>query len=250
MLVTLPYREQARYNADTVRPARFQLDQAADGSFPLFAGTGDEVVVTAARPADEQRALCWPAIAVDRLLTLYGARRRAETVQRLDALAGRWDAFVANGYSQLPWELALNGRLFAGRGYEPPRRQLVLAHPSLGVEAGGTVWRELRRVDAAVVEAVGLIFGYNRDYTRYFGVSAVASFAADRNVAVGGMAHLWFPQAKLGYLRRSDPEPRRRGSVLVSVDLYDLLAATPDRLRAARAGALGRALLDATGATR
>lgn len=250
ILLDLPYAEQGRQMALAVRPARFQLDEGADGSVTLLADTTGEIVVGRDRPLAERRALCWPAMTLHQLLTVHGARRRAETVQRLDALAARWDSYVRNSYSQLPWELAVNGWGRPRTSLEPPRRQLVLFHPSVGVEANGTVLRELRRVDVAVLEALGLIFHYNDDYSRYLGLSAVATFAADRDVAVGAYAHLWFPQAKLGWLRRSDPDARRRSSVLVSVDVYDLLSGVPDRIRAARERALGRALVDVGGTTR
>jgi hypothetical protein len=57
-------------------------------------------------------------------------------------------------------------------------------------------------------------------------------------MGLGAYVHLWFPQAKLGYLRRPDPEPKRRQSFLISVDLYDLFTGLPGDLKAAKAAAL------------
>jgi hypothetical protein len=247
---TLPPSAQARHLASDVKASDFHLNQDALGNFPIFPGTPAQVVVSNATPVSQQRALCWPAITVDRLITLFGARHRAATVEVLRTLATRWENYVRNSYSQLPWELALNGALRGRSGYEPPTQQFILLHPSIGIEANGTVLKELRRVDVAVLEPVGWIFHYNDDYTRYLGVSGALTFASNRNIAVGGYAHLWFPQAKVGYVVRSDPERRRRGSFLVSVDLYDLLTDVPDHLEAAKQSALGRKLIDVTGVMR
>lgn len=241
-MLALPTQQQPRHMADVVQPSLFEpIASPARPAYRIFAGTPDEMVVTASMPRDERRALCWPAITIHRLLTLYQAPVRERTVRTLEALAARWDNYIEHGYSQFPWELVVNGRNLSG-GYEPPGRQFILLHPSIGVEANGTIWKELQRVDVAVLEAVGAIF-YNRDHTRYAGVSGVISLPANRNVAGGVYAHLWFPQAKLGHLWRSDPDPRRRRSVLISVDLYDFFDGIPDRIREAKASALGRAAL-------
>jgi hypothetical protein len=246
ILLSLPYRAQAQHMANVIQPTFFEpIPSPMRPVYRIFAGTPDEIVVTASMPQAERRALCWPAITIRRLLTVFDAGRRDRTVSTLEALAERWDNYIKNSYSQFPWELALNGRALSRSDYEPPEHQWIVAHPSIGVEANGTVLKELRRVDVAVLEALGLIFFYNHDRTRYLGISGVASFAGNRNVAVGPYGHLWFPQAKLGYLWRSDPDRRRRGSMLVSVDLYDFFDGIPERVREAKAGALGRRILAA-----
>lgn len=242
----LPSSRRSESLARDVGIADFTPTESQEtGDFRFFGGTPDSVRVTSAMPVDAQRALCWPAIAAVRLVNMFTAPERQEAVRALDALAARWEAYVENSRSQLPWELALNGWLRGRSGWEPPSQQLVLMHPSVGIEANGSVWKELRRVDVAVLEPLGWIFRYNADYTRYLGVSSAVSFGSSRNVAVGGYAHLWFPQAKLGYVVRSDPDRRRRGSVLVSVDLYDLLTGAPEELKRMRDEALGRRLRDA-----
>jgi hypothetical protein len=246
--LTLPYNEQARYVADTVMPVNFFLTQVR-GNFPIFARTDSPIIVTDAMRTDQQRALCWTTLTVYRVFILYGARNRAETVQALDALAGRWEKYVDNSYSQLPWELLVNGLIRGRSGYEPPTGQFILLHPSVGVEANGTVFKELRRVDVAVFEPFGYV-RYNGDYTRYLGVSSAVTFASNRNIAVGGYVHLWFPQAKVGYVVRSDPDHQRRGSALVSMDLYDFLTGVPQQLKSVRESALGKKLLDVTGVTK
>lgn len=66
----------------------------------------------------------------------------------------------------------------------------------------------------------------------------MATFAADANAGGGAYLHLWFPQARLGAVWRSDPIPNRRRSLLVSVDLYDLVTGVPNALKQAKEKAL------------
>lgn len=247
LVAALPSPQRPDGLARGVGIADFTASQGQEtGDFVFFAGTPDSVRVTGTMSPEAQRALCWPAIAAVRLVNMFSTPERHEAVRALDALAARWEAYVENSRSQLPWELALNGWLRGRSGYEPPTQQLVFLHPSVGIEANGSVWKELRRVDVAVIEPLGWIFRYNADYTRYLGVSSAVSLGSNRNVAVGGYAHLWFPQAKLGYVVRSDPDRRRRGSVLVSVDLYDLLTGAPEELKRMRDEALGRKVREGT----
>ncbi|HEY0969648.1 MAG TPA: hypothetical protein VGE02_01590 [Gemmatimonadales bacterium] len=236
-LLDLPPERQSRFMADSVRPTRWQLNQSpVTGDVPVFQGA-DAIVVTAAMESSERRALCWPAIAMNGLLTMYRAPARDATVEALHALAGRWDSYIEHSYSQLPWELLVNGLGRSPRSWEPPTAQWVLLHPSVGVEVAGLSRDELVRVDVAVLE-VGGYLRYFRDYTRRVGVSGVATFATDRPMAVGAYLHLWYPQARIGYLVRPRVEGRDRGSVLVSIDLYGLLTDAPAQLKQAREAAL------------
>jgi hypothetical protein len=237
-LLQLKNEAQPRFMADSVRPVRWELSQnPTTGAFRVFAGT-DQIVVTDSMSSDERRALCWPAISISAFLNNYQAPVRDATVEALNSLAVRWDRYIDNSYSQLPWELFVNGLGRSRRDWEPPRRQWILVHPSVGVELAGLSWSNLVRVNVAAVEPVGII-RYSSDYKRYYGISTVATFATDRSAAVGGYLHLWYPQAKVGYVVRSDPDPKRRQSVLVTVDLYDLLTGVPKDLSEAKETALG-----------
>ena len=229
---------QSRFFADSVRPTRWQLTQGPTGAVPVFAGP-NAISVTSAMASDQRRALCWPAIAVNRLLTQYRAGSREETVRRFEELATRWDSYVDHSFSMYPWELLLNGLTQARRGWEPPTRQWILFHPSVGIEVAGLRRRQLNRVDAMVFEGLGFL-KYNEDYTRYVGVSGVATFASDRSMALGGYVHLWFPQAKLGYVVRPDSVGKRERSVLLSMDLYKFLTGVPRTLQEAKEQALKR----------
>jgi hypothetical protein len=230
--------EQPGFMAATVRPVRWQINQSpTTGAFIIFAGPG-QLEVTNAMSSDQRRAVCWPAIGISRLMTIYEAGLRDATVEALNRLAASWEEYVDNSYSQLPWELLVNGLSRSRRKWEPPNYQWILVHPSVGVELAGVSAKNLARVDVAVVEGLGYL-RYFSNYTRYVGVSGVATFASDRAVAVGGYLHVWWPQAKIGYVVRPDPNRNRRQSLLVTVDLYDLLTGVPKSLREARNAALG-----------
>lgn len=236
-LLKLPVDQQSRFVADSLRPTQWQLNPSPVAAmFTVFAGTLD-VVVSDTMSSDKRRALCWPAISINRLLTVYRAPARDATVEALNTLAARWDDYIDNSYSQLPWELFLNGLSRSRRDWEPPRNQWILVHPSVGVEIAGLSWKNLNRVDVAVVEPLGYL-RYNANYTRYVGVSGVATFASNRAAAIGGYLHLWYPQAKIGYVVRPDPDRKRRRSVLVTVDLYDFLTGVPKSVSEAKDAAL------------
>lgn len=238
----VPADRQPAFLAGTVRPADFQLSQNPVGEYPLFAGTTSQIVVTATMPVNVQRALCWPVIAIDHLLTVVGAKWRAQTVSNLTALAGRWDNFIDGGYSQFPWELALNSHLLRSGDYEPPRVQWLLLHPSIGAEVSGPSAKQLHGRNALVVEGLGLLW-YNTAHTRYVGVSGVTTLESSANATIGLYAHLWFPQMAAGYVWRSDPTRERRQAAILSFDLYQFFGRMAPQLKDARDGALGKKLV-------
>ena len=235
-LLDLSADAQPRFIADSLRMTRWQLSQSPTGAFIVFAGP-NQIAVRDTMSSEQRRALCWPALSVHALLINYHAPIRDSTIVALNALAARWDDYIDNSYSQLPWELFVNGLGRSRRDWEPPGHQWIVLHPSAGVELDGLSWKNLTRVDVAVVEPLGYV-RYNPKKTRYYGISTVATFASDRSAAVGGYLHLWYPQAKLGYVVRSDPDRKRRQSVLVTVDVYDLLTGAPKSLTEAKDAAL------------
>lgn len=248
--LTLSGDAQARYLADSIGSANFQLNESPAGNrFPIFAGTAREIVVTQDMPESVRRGLCWPTMLIARALTLVDAENRARTVATLDALASRWESYTSNGYSQLPWELALNSAFRKRSDWEPPAYQWILMHPSIGTEASGTRWTELQRTDLALLEVAGFL-AYNGERDRYWGLSAITAFASDAPVGAGAYAHLWFPQAKVGYLFRSSDAGIRRRGFLVSVDIYDLVAGVPEELEKAKDSAMGQKVLSLLKGTR
>ena len=215
-----------RSTAAGVRLARFQ-PVIADGRAEFFLESGTPLVIEPAMPQQVVRTLCWTAIAADDLLNRYGGDARARAVSALKSAVRAWDNFNAKGYSQFPWELFINGR--GGDDLAPPSRQIVLLHPSLGIELAGHTIESLRRLDVLTLEPLGLLF-YRDDRAFYFGISSVLSFPSDAGAGAGALLHLG--PAKFGYVFRSS-DPGGSGALL-TLDLYQLLANAPAALRSAR----------------
>jgi hypothetical protein len=121
---------------------------------PAWFGTGTEAV--SLDPLEKAAAAAENKAEISELVGLFMTARAAEQIYnsvslredsiKLRARAQRWDAYhFGDGdvRTPLPWELAINGALFAShnreairtRGYdlEPPTWALTIAHPSIGV---------------------------------------------------------------------------------------------------------------------
>ena len=227
---------QPRILAQTVKASDFQLNQVGQ-NFPVFPGTPLEIMVTPAMSQSAQRALCWPTIAADIVLTELGAPWRARTVEKLTALAKRWDTFIADGYSQFPWELALNSALRSATDYEPPRRQFILLHPSLSAEVHGAALDQLSPTSVLSLEALGALV-YNAEHSRYAGASLVTTTASGVNASAGIYFHMWFPQMTAGYVWRKDRAGKTAGAAVLSVDLYKFVTKSASDVKSVRDGAL------------
>ena len=222
--------------AQTVKASDFQLNQVGP-NFPLFPGTPLQITVTPAMSQSAQRALCWPVIATDIVLTEIGAPWRARTVEKLTALAKRWDTFIVDGYSQFPWELALNGALRSSTDYEPPSRQFILLHPSLSAEVHGAALDQLSPINVLSIEALGAVF-YNGEHSRYAGASIVTTTASGVNASAGIYLHLWFPQMTAGYVWRKDQAGKPAGATVLSLDLYKFVSKSASDVKSVRDEAL------------
>lgn len=221
-LATAAETAQPSVLALTVKASDFQLNPVR-ANYPVFAGTPQQIVVTPAMNVSAQQALCWPVIAADIVLTEIGAPWRARTVEKLKALSKRWDSFIGDGYSQFPWELALNSALRSPMDYEPPAVQFILLHPSLSAEARGSSLTRLTSSSALAIEALGALF-YNTDHTRYAGASLVTTAAAGLNASAGVYLHLWFPQMTAGYVWRKNAVGDITGAAVLSLDLYKFVS--------------------------
>lgn len=204
-----------------VRPTGAELTQLGDG--PLAIEPTD--------PLPEVRAVCWTALAAQRLLDAANAGARDRTLQGLQRAVAAWDAFNESGYASYPWELPLNP---PGADLMPPRWQVVLLHPGLAVEIAG--FREIesaRRADAVLVEPLGVL-RYNDARSFYIGASVVASFTDSESPGLGALIHAG-PYLKAGYVfrREADGEPDRDG-ILLTADLLQILRDAPGAYRAAR----------------
>jgi hypothetical protein len=221
---------QAR-NAGRVNAARFDLAPSPVGDEVTLFNGEDHAIALAALPRDTRRSVCWFAIAARDLLVMSGGVARGRLLAALEARVARWDGFTRHGYSMLPHELLVNGWLRGlRRDLEPPRAQLVLLHPSAAAQMTSSSLRSLsslRRVDALAVEPVGVLI-YDGTRRRYGGASWVIGFPAGDRASSGVMAH-YNPLGRAGYVWTRDDEGRRRGAVVLSMDLYRYLAGVPER---------------------
>jgi hypothetical protein len=238
-----PDPEVLRRTGRIIRQQRFRIEpsRARAEAFYLFRGTPDSVVIDGAMDLLARRALCWRAMVISRMLTAYGETAREEAVRALRDAARRWDNYGEKGYSQFPWELALNSARFRRTSTEPPANQVIFLHPALGLELvvpdGGTL-EDLQRVNTVTVEPLGYIL-YTRSRANYFGVSTLVSLPSESRIGAGVLAHIG-RYGKIGYvIWRSRggaiPDDRR---VIASADLYQFLTSTPQAIRDAKARAL------------
>ncbi len=239
-----PDAQARRERAEGVQLDRFAIDVGGDPDeeATLFLRSTTPVTLYSATPSTARRSLCWRALAVHRLLTAYGSPALRALVQELQLASSRWDNYMDLGYSQFPWELWLNGRRFDATSENPPRTQVILMHPALGIELVAPrlgALDELHRSNSFTVEPFGYVW-YNEARSFYLGLSAAVSLTSEMPAGVGGTAHLgsW---GHVGYIiRKRGSAGRRQDGLLISLDLYQFLAETPDRLKEAKAAALDR----------
>lgn len=101
----------------------------------------------------------------------------------------------------------------------PPKRQWVIAHPNVALEQAGPSFEKSRLDQVISVEPVGYLW-----YTENRKVSALLTFASDRDVGRGLLLHFG-KTAKLGYVwRDKDAQDYRQNGFIFTMDLYQLLA--------------------------
>jgi hypothetical protein len=239
-----PNAVSLRRTARIVRQDRFRIERSTNPNTPdvyhLFRGTPDSTVIDAGMDSLARRALCWRALSVRRMLTAYGALARQEAVKALHEAARNWDNYGERGYSQYPWELAINGLWFDAASINPPRWQLIVAHPALSLEfrTRDLHLDELVRSNTVTLEPIGFI-RYSSTFVNYVGVSALLSLPSEERVGAGVLAHIG-TYGKIGYVfwRSRDETGRRDPALIISADLYQFLAAMPTRLRSEKERAL------------
>lgn len=212
----------------------------------LFVGRPPGPIVISALPESEVRPLCWFALSINDLATLYGGPARAALAAALAKRGARWDNFMQHGYSMTPLELFVNGYM-PRRELEPPRDQLVLFHASAGAEMFSDrplAANTLRAEPVLVVEPLGLV-RYFGQFKSYGGVTWVLAFPDSGGLATGVMLHhsdighvsyLWRPRAEAG---------ASHGALLLSMDLYRYLAGAADKWKQLKQESVSHCLADA-----
>jgi hypothetical protein len=238
-----------RKNAVGVRQIRFRPSiDPNTGAVTLFTGTSNQIVLTSATDQSVRRALCYRAVALDRMLSAYGAPARLDAREKLDEAVSEWNAYGEKSYSQYPWELALNSARFDDKAIHPPRNQIILLHPAVSLELvpqpggtdGGSSLKDLHRFTSVTIEPVGFI-SYKTGYEWYLGASLLVSAPQpELPLGAGAMIHLG-EVGKLGYVFRSKRgDGRRRDGIVISADLLQLLTSMPKTWQENRDRALSR----------
>lgn len=203
------------------------VGNAYSGTYELFRGTPQVILLDDSVPADTRRAVCWTAIAVRRVLTTFNEPALRDVATRLRELSDRWDRFGASSYSQYPWELWINGKVArAGSDLEPPLHQLVVLHPAPAMELTGGRYPDWHAADVAIVELLGIL-RYDRSRSSFAGASGVAELSRGDRVGYGVVVHAG-RVLQVGYVRRSGGGGARRGgAIIVGADLMRLLTGPP-----------------------
>ena len=203
------------------------------GSFVLFVGMPDSIVVAEATPDAKKRAVCFTAIEARDIISDYMLPSRVALASALNQRVDRWNNFHEEGYSLFIPELLVNSWFNLGRPQlEPPSNQIIFLHPSVGVEAPVPFKTGVLGSDAMLLEGLGILH-YNDDRTGYFGISAGTVFGQNERPGLAFVAH-YGEFGHLGYVIRSKPSPGdpRRNTLIFSADLLKALNAIPGKWKA------------------
>jgi hypothetical protein len=197
----------------------------------LFVGRPPGPINVQGLPGPETRSVCWLALTLTDLATIYGSAARTAVVAAYHDRARRWDNYARHGYSMQPFELFVNGYMPHADG-EPPVLNLVFGHLSAGEEMFNRkplAWKNLERRNVLTIEPVGFIY-YVSNFSRYIGASWIITYPDSGGIGhgpmlhiknVGHVAYLWQPR---------DPAGTRRKAILLSLDLYRYIAGVPGKL--------------------
>ncbi|MDK8462035.1 hypothetical protein [Marinobacter sp. SS13-12] len=141
----------------------------------------------------------------------------------LAALETLYDRYLFEGMPMYPWEAAVNSWFLTDKHIAngPPRSQLVLMHPSVGLLANVESHTDGDLGGTLLVEAIGFV-RYSSNYRSRWGASIVGAFPTDREPGIG--IGLNYRQFKLGVTWHDDPDGAYDGAaVFLGVDLYQFV---------------------------
>jgi hypothetical protein len=111
-------------------------------------------------------------------------------IMQLKNAVVRWENVLENGYSQMPWESAINGRLIKAPEFGPPDHQFIVMHPALGLEFSVDPFDETRVKEVLHIELMGHIWYHGNQLDNFRGVSLSASLREDLDPGIGVMLHI------------------------------------------------------------
>ena len=142
-----------------------------------------------------------------------------------------WKAYLNGASVQFPWELAINGALYREpnqSGFpQPPAEQLVVLHPSVGVESIEGADGNRQQAAAILVE----VLGYQRwrwsegEQQQRWGISATVSLAdidGMDKVGFGALVHTPMRNTAIGVVWR-DGDGGSEIGITLNLDLAKLL---------------------------
>jgi len=101
----------------------------------------------------------------------------------------RWDNYMKNGYSQLPWEALLNGAVLNFHAFDPPDKQWIIVHPSLGLEFSTAAFKTTEFQEALNLEILGFIAYFGEQGKNFMGASASIMMRDDLGPGIGPVVH-------------------------------------------------------------
>lgn len=227
----------ASYLTTTVQPIRFHPIHLV-GAYQLFRSSPIDLSALASTRARPVQALCWSAFSVNQVLARLALGLQAATLARLGRLNASWANYRAYGYTRQ----ALEQIVFRGSATVhdtlPGRVQWLLGHLSVGQEVH---WRDsTTTTTSTVIEVLGGL-RYWKDYTQYWGASAILALPTSGRPGLGGMVHFARSVRAGAIVRRVDKQ--WRPGVLMSADLYGFLDRSKHGVDKAIAITNGRVLL-------
>lgn len=202
-----------------VGPAIFKPQPAGDQPGWQVFGTSVKamVVIKGMTPVTEASHLLAYLDFLQVTLSRASAKCIRLSVNELSAIVGQWDNFHKHGYSQYPWEVWLNGLWRADTDIRPPRFQVVVAHPTLGMQASGPMRDLMVGNLGPLVETVGaLVYTTSRSY--YFGANQIVMLSGDRPPGYGFNLHVG-RLVSAGYVWRSGTMPEGKDTFIIGVDI-------------------------------
>jgi hypothetical protein len=218
----------------------------------LFGGTPDRIQFTSSTPEGNYASAIAPedmlglrlrADTVRWLLTEFYKPVRRQHVELIHQAERRWENYLDRGFSQFPWEALFNGLVLDFPDYDPPDRQWILLHPSLGVEADISSFDELQADESLSLEVLGFLKYRGRDYEDYFGGSLALTVRDDVGPGIGALFHIQ-RNLNLGVswhdVDDDDDYFDDTPSIFFSVDLFRLVSSRAESLQAKYDEARGR----------
>jgi hypothetical protein len=189
--------------------------------------------------ADELEAVCWSGWSLHRLLSNINFETIPGALARVEAQERRWERYRSIGPMQLPHEMVLNRiRRFVikphgSARFNPPRLDLVAAHPFAGIELVRTDGG-LARSESVAAELGGATLWIN-DWKQHIGASWVMAYDPDGRIGRGPLVRLG-GYVTAGMLSRKDAGGKSRKSLLINIDALRLLKpdAVPQGVRQAQ----------------